>query len=94
MIMMKKINNPWVKINTNPFGMWASLKIRCHWVMYGNKHVVGKIYRYFWKKRLTKKIIEVSEKIASKTTGKPTVYSRWPIADIGMVKMDLLEFLC
>lgn len=65
--MKKKINNPWVKINTNTFGMWTSLKTRCHWTMYGNKHVLGKIYRYFYTKRLMKRILLVSNIIAERS---------------------------
>ena len=65
--MKKKINNPRVKIYTNPFGMWASLKTRCHWAMYGNKHVLGKIYRYFYTKRLMKRILLVSNIIAERS---------------------------
>lgn len=65
--MKKKINNPYVYINKHPFGFLVSLKSRLHWAMYGNKYVIGKIYRYFYTKRLMKRILLVSNIIAERS---------------------------
>ena len=65
--MKKKINNPYAYINKHPFGFLVSLKSRLHWAMYGNKSVVGKIYRHFYTKRLMKRILLVSNMIAERS---------------------------
>lgn len=59
--------NPYVKINKYPLGRWASIKNWFQWKLRMSKMPWGKLYRHFWRKRLMKSIIEISNIIEQKT---------------------------
>lgn len=59
--------NPYVKINKRPLGRWVSIKNWFHWKLRMSKMPWGKLYRHFWRKRLMKRIVEVSNIIQERT---------------------------
>ena len=66
-----KTLNPYVKINEYPLGRSARIKCWFRWKLGMNKMPWGKLYRYFWRKRLMKRITDVAYEINQRSMRGP-----------------------
>jgi hypothetical protein len=85
-----KFNKYWYKHTL------ATLKWRLEWKLQMSKTPWGKLYRHFWRKRLTKRIMEVANEISQRSireTHLPgsAVTLNFPDYDMCVHKKDILE---